>query len=64
MTRGCFVFLTFVVLADAPALAQFRGAPGGDLEAAKYGWLPTLKAGKAEARRSGQPLMVVLRCLP
>ena len=34
------------------------------LEAGEYGWLSNLQAGQAEARKTGKPLMVVLRCVP
>jgi hypothetical protein len=45
----------------APLAAQPRMR--GD-DAARYGWLPTLEQGKAEARKTGKPLMVVIRCIP
>ncbi len=47
--------------AAAPVAAQKRGR--GD-PAARYGWLTGLEEGKAQARKTGQPLMVVLRCVP
>jgi len=40
------------------ALAQ-RGPDG-----ARYGWLSSLEAGKAEAKRTGKPLFVAIRCVP
>ena len=33
-------------------------------EAAKFGWYDDYAAGKAEARRSGKPIMLVFRCDP
>jgi hypothetical protein len=54
--------LAGALLADSPALAQ-RGR-GGDREAARNGWLFSLSEGKRQARQSGKPLMVVLRCTP
>jgi hypothetical protein len=36
----------------------------GRAQAAGHGWLRTLEEGKAQARTSGKPLMVVLRCEP
>ena len=56
--------LGFVVLADAPVLAQRGRHRHGDQEAARYGWLGDLEQGNAQARQSGKPLMVVLRCVP
>jgi hypothetical protein len=53
--------LGIFVLADSPLAAQRgRGRESG----ARYGWLSSLDAGKAEARRSGKPIMVVMRCVP
>jgi hypothetical protein len=65
MKCGSAVFLVLgtLVLAGSPLRAQF-GVPRGGEEAARYGWLPTLEAGTAEARQSGKPLLVVLRCVP
>lgn len=37
---------------------------GGDANAARYGWLSSLEEGKMQARESGKPLMVVIRCVP
>ena len=56
-----FLALGAVALADTSVLAQRRGRgePGG-----RYGWLSSLAAGKAQARQSGKPLMVVVRCVP
>jgi hypothetical protein len=42
------------------AAAQPKGGPNG----AAYGWLSSLEQGKAQARKSGKPLMVVIRCVP
>jgi hypothetical protein len=65
MKGGLSVLLAlgFVALADVPLPAQ---APEerGEAVAVKHGWLTSLEEGKAQARKSGKPLMVVLRCLP
>jgi hypothetical protein len=54
-----YVSAALTVLAVAgPAFAQ------RDEQPAKYGWLSSLDAGKAEARRTGKPLMVAIRCVP
>jgi hypothetical protein len=54
--------LAFASLAvAAPALSA---QPGDDPPAGRHGWLGSLEAGKAEAKRTGKPLMVVLRCVP
>jgi hypothetical protein len=55
--------LGLVLVSASPALAQ-RGRGRGDAQASRYGWLGSLEAGKAEARRTGKPLMVVVRCVP
>ena len=58
------VALGFVVLSDTALLAQRRGPRFGDPQPARHGWLSSLEEGKAQARRTGKPLMVVLRCVP
>ena len=60
---AAFLALGIVALADAPSLAQPRGRRM-DEPASKFGWLFSLEAGKAEARKTGKPLMVVVRCVP
>ena len=35
-----------------------------ELKPRKFGWLSDYDVAKAEARRSGKPLMVVFRCEP
>lgn len=35
-----------------------------DGNGARFGWLSSLEEGKTEARKTGKPLMVVLRCVP
>ncbi len=59
--RVIFLVLGVVVLADTSLLAQpRRGGP----QARGHGWIFNLDEGKALARTSGKPLMVVLRCEP
>jgi hypothetical protein len=50
-----------LLVVTAPLSAQPRRDAG---EVARYGWLSSLEAGKAQAKQSGKPLMVVLRCVP
>lgn len=54
---GCSVLLT------TPAEAQ-KGGRRGEGDALRYGWLFSLEQGKAQARETGKPLMVVIRCVP
>jgi hypothetical protein len=56
--------LCMLVFTDAPSAAQPRGPRRGDGRADQYGWLSSLEEGKARARQSGRPLMVVVRCVP
>ena len=57
--RSCLA--TLIVLSSVPfASAQRPGAPN----AAKFGWHASWEAARAEAKRSGKPLMVVFRCEP
>jgi len=46
-----------LLLSSGPASAQ-KGSAGG------RGWLASLEAAKAQAKKSGKPLMVVFRCEP
>jgi hypothetical protein len=58
-------FLTIVgLLATAltPAEVRAHGRDPPAREAAKNGWRTNLRAAKEEAKKSGKPLMVVLRC--
>jgi hypothetical protein len=59
--RASMITLALVGVALLPgeAVAQRRGVDAG-----RYGWLGSLESGKSEARRSGKPLMVVIRCVP
>jgi hypothetical protein len=45
------------------AEAQGKGDRFGP-NAFSYGWLGSLEQGKAQARQTGKPLMVVVRCVP
>jgi hypothetical protein len=66
MRSGIVTLLALGVgaLADAPLLAQVGGPRGGEQAAARNGWIFSLDEGKAQARKSGKPLMVVIRCVP
>jgi hypothetical protein len=44
------------------AIAWGQGPPRG--RGGASGWLSSLSEGKAEAKRTGKPLMVVVRCEP
>lgn len=61
MLRVVCLTLGIVALPDAWLLAQPRR---GDQPAGAYGWIFDLGEGKALARASGRPLMVVVRCVP
>ena len=66
MSRSAVAVLALgcLALADVPARGQGKGPGLGDPQAARYGWASSLAAGKEQARQSGKPLMVVLRCVP
>jgi hypothetical protein len=66
MRSGSLVLfaLGLMALAENPVLAQRGRDRRGDQPAARHGWLGDLEQGKARARQSGKPLMVVLRCVP
>jgi hypothetical protein len=65
MKSGLVVALAlgYVALGEGAALAQPGGPRGGE-QGGRYGWLSSLEEGKARARQTGKPLMVVLRCVP
>jgi hypothetical protein len=52
--------LGILSLTSLPGQAQPRRGE----QAGRYGWLASLSEGKAQAKRTGKPLMVVLRCVP
>ena len=57
LALGCLFWI-------APSVeAQFQKGPRGG-NAGRYGWLFSLDAGKELARKTGKPLMVVIRCEP
>ena len=56
--------LTFVTLAASFSVAQPRRGRRWEQNAAQYGWLSGLEHGKAEAKKTGKPMMVVIRCVP
>ena len=59
------VALSLVVLTLSPVMAQRRGPRGGDQrDSGERGWLSSLDEGMFEARKTGKPLMVVIRCQP
>lgn len=60
MRSMLFVAAALAIPATAGTAAAQRGGPDG----ARYGWLASLEAGKAEAKRTGKPLFVAIRCVP
>jgi hypothetical protein len=55
------IALALTALSTSPALAQ-KGRVRDD--AARYGWTDDLPAAMKEAKRTGKPVVVVLRCIP
>ncbi|MBM4071448.1 MAG: hypothetical protein FJ271_21305 [Planctomycetes bacterium] len=64
MKRVCFGLLVLGVglWLASPSHAQKRGRNKED--SGKYGWLSSLSGAKEQARKTGKPLMVVIRCVP
>ena len=62
--NAAFLALGIVLLADFSLMAQPKGARRGEPQPGNFGWLSSLEEGKAQARKTGKPLMVVLRCVP
>jgi hypothetical protein len=71
LEKGAFVIKqwTIAVLAvgiaavgsDSSLIGQFKGSKG---DFGRSSWLGSLDQGKALARETGKPLMVVIRCVP
>jgi hypothetical protein len=57
----CLV-IGFVALADS-AMAQLPGRMR-DQDAARHGWLFNLAEARDQARKTGKPIMAVVRCVP
>ena len=60
-TRIALLSLIAAALIYVFLMAQPRR---GDFRAREYGWISNLDEAKALARKSGKPIMVVLRCEP
>lgn len=58
-----FLALGIVALSDSPLRAQ-PGRGRGEMQAVENGWIFGLSQGQAQARKTGKPLMVVVRCVP
>ncbi len=54
-----------VAVAGTPALAQRPRPRGGEQkDAGQSGWIHSLDEGMDAARKTGKPLMIVIRCQP
>jgi hypothetical protein len=58
MNRYAVAALSVLAVAGSVVAQREDDAPR------KYGWLSSLEAGKSEARRTGKPMMVAIRCVP
>jgi hypothetical protein len=56
--------LTILAWLGGDARAQPFGKKGKKAGKSASGWLSSLSQGKALARQTGKPLMVVIRCVP
>lgn len=61
-TISGLICASVLALTTSSAWAQFKGGKGDP--GARFGWLSSLSAGQAEAKRTGKPLFVALRCVP
>jgi hypothetical protein len=63
---ACVAVLAIIGLCDTRVMAQPRRGPSRAVQRAARAadWLGSLDDGLAEARRTGKPLMVVIRCVP
>ena len=53
-----------VLVLSALLTVAGSASAGPKLDAARYGWYADYAAGKAEAKRTGKPIMLVFRCEP
>ena len=58
------VVLAIGILFSINTTATAQPKRGRDQDAARYGWLPSLAEGKVQAKKTGKPIMVVMRCVP
>jgi hypothetical protein len=63
-SRSAVLALGLILSAVSPLLAQGGPRRGDQPNTARHGWLASLEEGQAQARKTGRPLMVVLRCVP
>jgi hypothetical protein len=59
--------LSGLAMCATSANTQPKGGKGGKAsegDAVRNGWLFSLAEGKTQARKSGKPMMVVVRCVP
>lgn len=61
---GRFVPAVLTALLVVGSASAQPGRRGGREEGAEYGWRSNYAAARAEAKRTGKPLMVVFRCVP
>ena len=62
---ACVGTLLLAILPNMRGIVQRRATTAAEKAAAlEGGWLPSLDEGMALARKTGKPLMVVLRCVP
>jgi hypothetical protein len=65
MTRRFQWFVALgLIIAGAQAVAQRRESRPSAPETGPYGWLTSLDEARAEAQKTGMPIMVVIRCQP
>ena len=55
------MFAILATLIATPVAEAQRGRMGSPTQ---NGWLGDYRSGKEEARKTGKPLMVVIRCVP
>jgi hypothetical protein len=64
MRKGLLGVLSLGLVLAAAALSAQLGGRREEDEATRHGWLSSLAEAKAQARRSGKPIMAVVRCVP
>lgn len=56
--------LASLITTSTNVMAQRQGNPAQDRESVANGWVFDYSAAQEQSRRTGKPMMVVLRCVP
>ncbi len=64
LARGMLALALVVSLNGPSVFAQRQAENEWRIDAKEHGWRLDYKQARQEAKRSGKPMMVVIRCIP